>query len=247
MAEKLTLEWSYVPADFFEQPFEYKQKDYTVEIKAGRVVARLAAIADEQTEAAFQEIHKELDARFLGAQLASNKPYELSGYMTTRTNPDGTAEIGISFAATLHMSATCDAIVLDAAGKVKSDTKRDRIEARKELALLASKHRMDYVAASLLKSYSAAITDAANQLTHLYEIRDALAKKFSGDANACSALGIGSNQWSRLGYLANVAPLSQGRHRGKMIGQLRDAIPAELDEARTIAKHMIQAYLDHLE
>lgn len=131
-------------------------------------------------------------------------------------------------------------------GNIKADTRRDRIEAAKEVMLRASKYRKEPVVRSLLKSYSAAMADPQNALTHLYEIRDALALKLGGDAEARSTLGITKGQWSRLGYLANEVPLSEGRHRGQKIGQLRDATPAELDEARAIAKHMIQAYLDHL-
>jgi len=247
MAEKLILKWSYIPTDFFEEPFEYSENEYVVEIGNGRIVATFSGVAGKQIESLSREIQEELNARFLGAQLVNNQPYQLSGYTTTRTRPDGTVEVGISFAATLRMSGRCDAVVLDAAGNVKADTRRERIEAQKEFALLASKYRKDPVVGSLLKSYNAAITDPQNELTHLYEIRDALAKKLGGDADARSALGITKDQWSRLGYLANEAPLSQGRHRGQKIGQLRDATPAELDEARTIAKVMIRAYFDHLD
>jgi serine/threonine protein kinase len=44
MSEKLTLEWSYTPTDFFEGPYEYSDKDITVEIKDGRVAAQLASL-----------------------------------------------------------------------------------------------------------------------------------------------------------------------------------------------------------
>jgi hypothetical protein len=246
MVEKLTLEWSYTPADFIEEPFEYDEKDYTVEIKNGRVVATFLGAADEQTESLLQRIQPEVNARFLGAQLISNKPYQLSGCTTRRTRRDGTAEVGVSIKSTLHMSVSFDAVLLDAAGNVKVDTRRERIEAQKEFAFLASKHRKDVVARSVLRSHNAAIADPKNELIHLYEIRDALAKRFGGENKTHPVLRITKDEWQRLGYLANHALLAQGRHRGEKIGQLRDATPTEPDEARTIAKHMIRAYLDHL-
>ncbi len=234
MAETFTLEWSYTPAGFFEEPFEYSENDYVVEIGNGRIVATFSGVAGEQIEGLSREIQEDLDARFLGTQLVNNQPYQLSGYTTRRTRPDGTANVsvGISIAATLCMSVGhLDVVLLDAAGNVKADSRKERIEARKKFALLASKYIKDPVVGSLLKSYNAAITDPQNELTHLYEIRDALAKKFGGDTHACSAVHITEKQWKQLGYLANGAPLTQGRHRGRKIGQLRDATPAELDEA----------------
>lgn len=249
MAEKLTLDWSYTPADFFEEPFEHNGEGYTLEVKDGRVVATVSANNDEQNEELFRKIHEDLKLLFLGAQLISNKPYQLSSYSITRTRPDRKRDIvmraeGGKYCLT---GGNVDLAYRDSAGNAIADTKRERIEERKKFALLAMKHGTDPVTLSLLKSYDAAINDANNELTYLYEIRDALAEKFGGDGNACSALDLTSNQWSRFGYLANNAPLSQGRHRGKKIGELREATPAELDEARTIAKQMIRAYLHYLE
>jgi hypothetical protein len=73
MAEKLTLEWSYTPADLFEEPFKYNENDYVVEIGNGRIVATFSGIAGEQSESSSREVQEELKARFLGAQLV-DKP-----------------------------------------------------------------------------------------------------------------------------------------------------------------------------
>ena len=246
MAGKLTLEWSYNPAGFFEEVYEYREKDYFVEIKEGRVVATLAS-TDKKTLS--QEIHTELEIRFLAAQLLDHKPYQLSNYQVKETHPDGSAtvEAHISAGATLSVGHV-DTVLRDAAGNVKTDTKRERIDKRKTLASLASKYRSDPVVRFLLKSYRDAITDPQNELVYLYQIWDALKQGNVNEKNkACSAFKITRKQrkeWKRLGYLANEAPLFQGRHRGRKIGQLRDATSAELDEARTIAKNMIEAYLE---
>lgn len=91
------------------------------------------------------------------------------------------------------------------------------------------------------------MSDPQNEFTHLYEILDALRTKFGRKGRAYSHVGLTKDQWGRLENLANEAPLFQGRDRGAKIGQLRDATPAELDEAREIAKRMIQGYFDCLE
>ena len=99
----------------------------------------------------------------------------------------------------------------------------------------------------MLKSYGDAVNDPGNELVHLYQIRDSIAKQFGGESRARNVLGISQRQWSRLGKLANDEPLKQGRHRGKNPGALRDATEEELREARSIARELVEAYLNHLE
>ena len=243
MPAPLTLEWSYTPGDFFELPVDYNAPNYTVHVENGRAIATFVT---DQLDSTLPEVHKQLAARFLGAQMVQNRPFQLSNYSIARTRPDGTAVIGVSVHETLHLRATLDLVVRDAVGNVKSDTKADRIKATAELAELAAKHIHDPVAAALLKSYDAAINDPSNELTHLYEIRDAFSKKFGGDEGARSTLGIRRNEWSRFGKLANDDPLYEGRHRGQNVGQLRHATESELDEVRGIARTMILAYLKFL-
>jgi hypothetical protein len=118
----------------------------------------------------------------------------------------------------------------------------------KKLAELAERYSpQDKVVASMLASYNRAVNDPGNELVHLYEIRDALLTRFGGESIAQKTLAINSRQWSRLGQLANNDPLRQGRHRGKKLGELRDATESELKEARSIAFKMIEAYLNYLE
>lgn len=91
------------------------------------------------------------------------------------------------------------------------------------------------------------MNDPDDELGHLYEIRDALSRKFGGsDERARSTLGISLKKWSNFGKLCNHEPLKQGRHRGEH-ETLRDATDAELSEARGTAKAMIEAYLKYLD
>jgi hypothetical protein len=131
--------------------------------------------------------------------------------------------------------------------KAVSDPKRERIEKIKEvMELVAAFCPLDDLLGSMLRSNDASVRDQANELVHLYEIRDALSVKFGSDRSARAALAITSSQWSRLGQLCNDEPLRQGRHRGKTGGALRDASVDELFEARRIACDMILAYLRYL-
>jgi hypothetical protein len=248
MTNTFTLELTYTPVDFFEGLFKYNGNDYVVEIENGQVIATASDVADERIASLSQEILEELNVVFLGVQVVRNRPYELSGHRTTRTMPDGSVEVGLSVGATLvAMTGRVDVITRDAAGNVVTDSKRDRIKEQENFAILALKGKKDAVALSLLKSYYAAIKDPEDALIHLYEIKEALSKKFGGETKALSVLNIEPADWNRLKCLANAQPLlRQGRHRGKGVGQLRDATPAELDDARTIARNLIRAYLEQI-
>ncbi len=154
-----------------------------------------------------------------------------------RIHPDGRKDVTV-FAdpcVMKMMSGNVDLVQKDKDGNIIIDSRRDRIEKKRELAQLARLYSSNIVAASLLASYQAAVNDPENELVHLYEIRDALSKLFKGEVPARKALGLGVSEWRRLGQLANDEPLKQGRHRGKSAGELRDATESEPAEARIIA------------
>ncbi len=219
-------------------------------IADGQVQAKIDSVIFEADPKMQQRLHDSLNDRFLGVQLFTHRPYELSRSTKTRIHPDGRRDIFIEpEPARIKVSVgTVDIRITDKDGNVVADSKRDRIKKKKSLAELISSHRpTDSLLTSLLKSQAAAVRDPNNELVHLYEIRDALSAKFGGESSTRSALGISNTQWSRFGHLCNNEPLRQGRHRGKTGGVLRDATEAELTEARGIARAMIEAYLRYLE
>jgi hypothetical protein len=168
----------------------------------------------------------------------------------TRVHPDGRRDVFIEMepGRVSIIGHPVDFQLCDKHGNIIADSKRDRIERKKDFADLVSTFRpSDATLVSLLQSYDAAVRDPNNELVHLYEIRDALSVKCGGDEEARSALGISSADWSKLGRLCNKEPLRQGRHRGNISVALRDATESELAEARQIARGMIYAYLLYLE
>jgi hypothetical protein len=250
MNDIVVLEWKFSPPDYFEEVIHIDRETYSIIIENGRIEARIDPTAYDQEHKMRDELHEALNDRFLGVQLLTHKQYELSKASMHRQYPDGRKEVTI-FPEPIVMTMTVgspDIIVKNKDGNIIADTRRDRIEKKKELAELAEKYRSkDQVVGSILKSYKSAVTDPENELVHLYEIRDALSSRFAGEGAARTTLGISNSNWSRLGKLANDEPLRQGRHRGKKVGGLRDATESELKEARGIARNMIEAYLQYLE
>ena len=242
------LEWTFTPTDYFEEPVDFVCDDGSIHVENGQAGVCVPADLYPLDHSLRNQLHRELDARFLAAQVLSHKPYELSKSNVSKLHQDGRKDVWVfPETATMVISGSVpDIIHKDAAGNVIRDTRRERIERRIGFAQLAARYVNDAVANALLRSYAAAVNDHRNELVHLYEIRDALSRQFGGEASATSALSITGAEWSRLGQLANDEPFTQGRHRGKKLGYLREATVSELSEAREIARKMIEGYLRHL-
>lgn len=247
-AVTVVLEWRFSPPDFFEEPITISRKDYVMVIDSGHVNATIASAVYDADPSMLTSLHEAMNDRMYGVQLLSHKPFELSKPTIIRLHPDGRRDISFELDC-VQLKLSCgdaDVQVIDKDGNVVSDSKRDRIEKKKSLAELVRTYRVgDVLLTSLLKSYYAGVRDPANELVHLYEIRESLSAHFSSNALARTTLGLSSSEWSRLGQLCCDGQLRQGRHRGKSIGTLRDATEAELAEARDIVRGMIKAYLRH--
>lgn len=247
-SEIYLLEWTFSPADYFKEAVEFSCDLCTIRVDNGKAEVRILPAKYPADHSARYLLHAELDARFMGAQVLSHKPYSLSKPSVTRLHADGRRDTwAFPEAGTVTISvADVDFILTGEDGQVIRDTKRERIGARVHLSQLAAKYITEPVANSVIRSYAAAVNDPQNELVHLYEVRDALSQFFGGQAAACSATGVSSTQWSRLGHLANDEPFTQGRHRGKQLGSVRDASASELSEARNITRAMVEGYLLHL-
>jgi hypothetical protein len=247
--EVLEFEWAFTPPGFFEERTELSWSGGTFIIDAGKVTTRFETTGGQNWwQSLANELHQIVLTQFLAAQVFSHRQFTLSRPSFARLRPDGgrdffvTAEPG---RLTLKMG-TPDIRHTDALGNVVYDSRLERIERRRSLATLAARAAGDPVVDSILRSYSAAVNDPGNELVHLYEIRDALAHSFGGEAPARAALGITDADWRRLGALANAEPLTQGRHRGQHPRRLREATEDELDQARRIARAMIESYLKYV-
>ena len=245
-----SLEWEFTPLDYFEEPFEVVRDDYTLQVEKGRAQARIAAekFADDPTMR--DRIHAALSDRFLAVQTLTFRAYTLSEPRRIRTHPDGRRDVLIDLkaASAIAMGGTIDIRYTSADGTTIVDTRAERIATKRAFAEQVERLRpLSPVLAGMLASLGAAVRDPQNELVHLYEVREALANEFNGGRAAIGALGIASDDWSRLGQLCNDEPLRQGRHRGKMGAALRDATHEELEEARNLARNMLRLYVQRLQ
>lgn len=198
------LDWTFSPHDYFEEVIEIAGHGYTMTIvNDGHVQAKIASSLYHADPDIRERLQNDLNSRFLGVQLLTYSPYELSGSRMTRLHPGGRKDYFMEAEPanlTVTISDTAE-FQLIRNGNVVADLKRDRIEEKARVAELVSCSSGDTMLRSLLQSYQAAINDPNNELVHLYEISDALAKRFGGkqkaaQAAAQKALGITRTQWS---------------------------------------------------
>lgn len=249
MPDTLLLHWTFEPIDVFEESTELTCENQIFVIDRGAVTVQVPTTTSGAYEELGNQYHQMLDAAFLGAQLCNHRPYNLSRPGIVRITEDGIRhQISIPQAGGLTFGGSAVVDILERApdGSVLVDTKRDRITARNALALRVAEQFADSIVSALVRSYAAAVNDPGNELVHLYEIREALSKRFGGDREARDALGIPAGNWSTLGKLSNYEPLRQGRHRGQHPTQLREATEQELTDARKLARDMVERYLSFL-
>lgn len=243
---EVVLEWVYWPPSFFESSNEIAGSDYALGPESACISTRMRAAEFDAHPSTVQRLHTSLVSRMRGIQLTNRKPFQLQKPRLIRIGPDGKRHIFVELeSATLTVSSgNVDVTVTDASGNVIQDSKRKRFDITRVLADLVQRYAPgDHLLGALLNSWDQSISDPDNELVHLYEIRDSLAKAFSGEQQARAKLNISDKKWKRLGRLCNDEPLLQGRHRGRKFENLRDATDAELTEARNIARELIEAYL----
>jgi hypothetical protein len=245
MIENMALEWDFSPSRYFEESTEANCYGYTLKIGEGKVKASIAATAFEADASLHTKLHECLNDTFLMQQLLTYELYELSLPTRIAVHPDGRRDYSIELKPQGLTIATglIDFCVIDKNGNTIKDSKQERIANRKQGRDQLGAGACDELLRVLLQICQAAIKDPHNELVHLYEIPEALSKKFGNDAKAQEALGIRYARWKRLGQLCNNKFLIQGRHRGQAAGNLlRDASVKELTDARGIVREMICAY-----
>jgi len=243
------LEWTFSPADFFEQRLEVDDDHYFMEIDNGLVRAVVDAAVFDADAHLGERIKARAVARFKAQKLAMHKAFQLGNEAQKRIGSDG--HVGTLFLAdTVEVACATDrfdGVAHSADGQILNDSRAERLAANKAFGEHVAAHSADALLVKLLDSFTKAVDDPGNELVHLYEIRDALATTFGGDTKARTRLNVTRSDWSRLGVLSNVEPLRQGRHRGEAVAGLRDANASELEEARAIARRMLDAYLNRLD
>lgn len=249
MTDKCVFQWKYKPENYFEEPVLFKTSYGEILLENGSAKLELDIDKFNGDYGIRYTLNEELKIRLDAVLVLSHRPYELSEATICRVNDDGQNEYHLFLHDVVQMNCIdhLDLIVHDENGNIISDTKRDRIEKRKTFSELMFRHKDNAVVKAITNSYASSVYDKKNELIYLYEIRDALCRKFGNEDNIRTSLEISRPMLSSFRKLANDAPINQGRHRGLKYENLRSATEEELENARSTARLMIEKYLLYLE
>jgi hypothetical protein len=243
------LEYSYEPRDFFEVSTALSTNVGTVAVDAGTVIVTLLEQTDPIDRAFVQPVTDIVRGIFHVRQLVDHREFTLRGPNVVQHRPDGLRDI-VLLAEPARMEwrgYAPDILITDAEGNVIKDTRGERIRSNNDLLeRIAPKISLSPLLKQMLRSYSEAVSDSSNELVHLYEIRDAVQSHFGDEGTARRVLAVSTADWTKLGRLANIEPVREGRHRGRQLGPLREATEDELEAARQIARRMIESFANTL-
>src|SRR5215213_5273848 len=95
MDDIVVLEWTFSPPDYFEEAIRVEGEGYNIVIEDGKVEARINSAVYDEEHKMRDLLHNKVNDRFLGVQLLTHKPYNLSKSSMYRLDSDGHKHITI--------------------------------------------------------------------------------------------------------------------------------------------------------
>ena len=248
--EEVQLEWKYTPEKYFEEPICFKDEGFKLSISDGIALARIDPYFYSKNKGIKEQLTNLIENRLHARQIMFHEKFTLSKASRSDLRKDGAKNVFVELDSLVMSSSigSVDIIVQDKEGNIVSNTKQDRMDKQNWFADTIDKYRsIDPTLDQMLRSYHQSVHDPADELVHLYEIRDALSSRFGNTDKALKNLRITKKEWDIIGDLANAQPFEEGRHRGKSAGLLRPAGDHELNIARECARNLVEKYLKFLE
>lgn len=246
MTPILELRWEITPANCFEEEFTIDFGDCQISIQREAISATISQSSLVRDPLRRGEIEEYVRNLVRGIQLQSHEACLLSGPRVASVDAEGRrayiieCETGRFFL----RGGKVDIKYTTSSGQIV-DTKLERIKQKRLFSQISAEIApTDVVLQRVLRSINAAVRDPEDELIHLYEIREAINERLG--ANVKTLLGITKKQWSRFGEICNDLPLTQGRHRGRLLSTLRAASDDELSEARKFISYLVEAYLKYV-
>jgi hypothetical protein len=193
-------------------------------------------------------VRREVNQVFDSHMILTGRFAAVTGLTLTRHYSDSRKDAWVSAAANIALAGLTvrgETMVTDSEGNVK-DSRAERLADQRGFREQCFRHVGNPLIQGLIASFSQAVADPADRMTHLYEIRDALSRHFGGEKETKRALGLTNAEWSDLGRLANNEPIEESRHRGSHLVR-RPATEEEKVRVFGVARRMIRAYLDYLD
>lgn len=246
---KIIAEWVYEPKNYFENIIVVEEDKLSLKISDGiiELILNNYKTVPEDLHNQYEDFVK---SYFYKRMLEVNKKFYIKAASKKEINNNGNViispklepmRISVSFSANAHI------IKKDMDGNIIYDSKvEEEKEQKKLLDKIQSSVSKEKIVSKILNSYNSALSNPANELVYLYDIREALKFYFGNEQKARTALNISKKDWSEAGRICNDLPVKQGRHRGACINDLRDATNVELQSVREIIKIMIKSFVEYI-
>jgi hypothetical protein len=241
------VSWHLQPAPLIEEPYSLSTNGAEVSASAGEVAITIPHSPGGVSASRLLQLRTVAEAHAAAAAISRGIGWRLEGPAIAHVGDDGSRTVQLTMGASaVFIVEDVDTLVTDADGTVIHDSRRVRLNRQRELAdLFIAAGAEDSLLTYLVEALQRARQRPDYELLHLYEIRDAVSKRFGADKRARKKLGISKDDWSFLGRLANHEPLEGSRHRGEHLAggaPLPPPTSDQLHRARAIAVAIIEAY-----
>lgn len=244
--KKIILEWGYNPKTFFEKDVIIENEQYHLEISEGKIVLELKKYNSLITH---KDYNNFIESHFISRMIDNRVNYEIEEGATIFEDENGKRDIHIK-PKTINLTATLSTKVSfttrDKDGNIIYDSEQEEKNRQQEFLSKVQNVLDKYdIVPHLIESYKNSILHPNDELVYLYEIIDAIQTYFNGQSKARKILNIPKAEWSELGMICNKLPLKQGRHRGQMVGKLKDS-KSEIERARKLSQKIIHSFINYL-
>jgi len=243
---KAILEWGYNPKTFFEKDIIIENEQYLIEISEGKIIL---APKKYDPKIDHKDYNNFIESHFISRMIDNRINYEIKEGAKIFEDENGRRDIHLkveTVSITATLSAKLSVTKYDKDGNIIFDSEQDEMKKKQEFLSQIQNVLDKYdVVPHLVQSYKNSIRFPNDELVYLYEIVDAIQTFFGGKSKALRVLNILNSEWSELGKICNKLPLKQGRHRGQMIGKLKDA-KSEIERARILSQKIIHSFINYL-
>src|SRR5271165_6570531 len=123
-----TLEGTYTPSGYLEEPVTLDRPDYTAKLENGCIVVTFRAAEPSPSAELQAAVDRDLRQVFTARMILTCQPWELTELRLHRRYPDGRKDVWLSVASGVFLvsGSPVDFSIHDAAGNVIKDTKAER-------------------------------------------------------------------------------------------------------------------------
>ncbi len=264
MTAEVQYHWRYYPLDVLPGLTTVSVRGRTVTIGDGWIVMYFPAGASPGEYADEEALTHMVRCVLGGLLLQPMRHFTLDEPLVKTVMEDGRVFADVRYTLEIHMDDHADVVEITPpslgvppaleTGQTGGTSRAQRMvvgEAERSVWQTATevipRHAEDELLQRLVRSFTEAARDSANEFVYLFEILEALETKFDDYHAACAAIAFPEEKWRRLLSLANDKRILQGRHRGQGLKEQRAATPGERQEARSIAREMLVAYARSLD